>query len=176
MRIVYVLTSIGVGGAERQVISLATGMARRGYTVALLVLRSRLAEECHTDLPVTSLEVRKTPLSFLAGMARGRRFLTDLRPDLVHSHGFHANIAARLLKLPSPMLVVVSTVHNVYEGGWRRILAYRLTDALSSRTTAVSEAVANRFIGLKAVSKRKYVVVRNAFELEELVPQPGRRE
>ena len=176
MRIVYVLTSIGVGGAERQVINLASRMAQRGHTVALLVLRPRLAEEWHTDLPVTSLEVRKTPVSVLVGMVRGRLFLAEFRPDLVHSHGFHANITARLLKLLAPTLVVVSTVHNVYEGGWRRMLAYRLTDALSRRTTAVSEAAANRFTGLKAVSKRKCVVVQNAFNLEKLVPQPGGRE
>lgn len=176
MRIVYVLTSIGVGGAERQVTALAAKMAGRGHTVALLVLRPRLAEEWPTDLPVTSLEVRKMPLSFLAGMARGRRFLADFRPDLVHSHSFHANIAARLLKLLAPTPVVVSTVHNVYEGGWRRMLAYRLTDAFGSRTTAVSKAAADRFIRLKAVPWHKCVVVRNAFDLDELVPQPERRE
>jgi hypothetical protein len=46
---------------------------------------------------------------------------------------------------------VISTIHNVYEGGWRRMMAYRLTDGLSSQTTAVSQVAADRFVWLKAV-------------------------
>jgi len=34
-------------------------------------------------------------------------------PDLVHSHSFHANIVARLLKPFVPAAAVLSTVHNV---------------------------------------------------------------
>ena len=41
MRIVYVLTSLGMGGAERQTIALAEWMASQGHTIAFVVLRSR---------------------------------------------------------------------------------------------------------------------------------------
>ena len=36
MRIVYVLTSLGVGGAEKQAIALAEQMQLRGHSVAIL--------------------------------------------------------------------------------------------------------------------------------------------
>ena len=45
MRIVYVLTSLGVGGAEKQVIGLADRMADRGHQVLLLVLKEQAREE-----------------------------------------------------------------------------------------------------------------------------------
>jgi glycosyltransferase involved in cell wall biosynthesis len=175
MRIVYVLTSLGMGGAERQALALAERMSRRGHTVAILVLRPRLAEEWPTTLHVVHLEMRKTPFSVLRSLARGRRFLLEFQPDLLHSHSYHANIVARLLKALVPAPAVLSTVHNVYEGGWLRMLVYRLTDGLSRRTTAVSQAAAQRFVRLKAVPQQKCVVVANGIEIAEFVPGRERR-
>jgi glycosyltransferase involved in cell wall biosynthesis len=175
MRIVYVLTSLGMGGAERQVLALAGRMEARGHTVALLVLRPRLAEEWPTALDVIHLEMRKTPFSVLAGLAQGQRFLKSFRPDLLHGHSFHANLVARLLKALVPATVVLSTVHNVYEGGWVRMLAYRLTDGLSCRTTAISEAVAKRFVRVGAVPQRKCIVLTNGIDSGEFAPSEDRR-
>ncbi len=175
MRIVYVLTSLGMGGAEKQALALAERMEKRGHQVALLVLRPRVPEEWPTAVGASRLGMRKTPLSLLAGFVRGYRFLGDFRPDLVHSHSFHANIFARLLRLQMLHLVVVSTVHNVYEGGWPRMLAYRLTDGLSRRTIAVSQAVANRFVRLKAIAERKCLVLPNGIDTDEFTPNGERR-
>jgi glycosyltransferase involved in cell wall biosynthesis len=174
MRIVYVLTSLGMGGAERQVLALADRMAARGHTVALLILRPRLKEEWPTSLNVIRLEMQRTPFSVLAGLVRGRQFLRDFKPDVVHSHSFHANIVARLLKVLVPDISVLCTVHNVYEGGRSRMMAYRLTDVLSNRTTAVSRAAADRFVRLKAVPQRKCVVLTNGIDTAEFVPDADR--
>ncbi len=175
MRIVYVLTSLGVGGAERQTLALAARMAQRGHSVALMVLQPRFAEEWSTELPVVRLGMIRSPESAFAGLARARRFLRDFRPDLVHSHSFHANMVARLLKLLVSAPTVLCTVHNVYEGGWPRMLAYRMTDPLSRCTTAVSQAVAQRFIRLGAIPRRKCLVLTNGIDAAEFSPDPIRR-
>jgi len=83
MRIVYVLTSLGMGGAERQVLAIAARMADRGHSVALLVLRPQLKNEWPTALSCVHLDMRRNPLRFIYGLARGRRFLREFRPDLV---------------------------------------------------------------------------------------------
>ena len=175
LRIVYVLTSLGVGGAERQVAALGRSMSRDGHAVSLLVLRPPLAEELDTALPIIHLNLRKNPFSLAAALFRARRVLLDLHPDLVHSHSFHANIFARLLRLAGASPVVLSTVHNIYEGGRLRMLAYRVTDGLSLHTTAVSQAVAQRFIERKAVPLRKISVLTNAIDLSEFTPDHIRR-
>lgn len=176
MRIVYILTSLGMGGAERLVLALGRSMAARGHTVALLVLRPRLPEEWPTNLDVIHLDMRKTPLSILAAILRGRRFLRKFRPDIVHSHGFHGNIVARIFRLLGAGPAPISTIHNVYEGGRLRMIAYRLTDPLSRLTTAVSAAVRERFVRLKAVPARKCVVLANGIDIAEFAPGPVRRE
>ena len=175
MRIVYLFTSLGMGGAERLGLAIAERMATRGHTVSLLILRSRLAQEWPTTLDVLHLDLRKTPASFFTGMKQAVRFLHGFKPDLLHSHSFHANMFARLLKVFVPSVAVISTVHNVFEGGSLRMLSYRMTDRLSRRTVAVSHAAADRFIQLKSVPRDKCVVITNAIDASEFVPNPTRR-
>jgi len=175
MRIVYVLTSLGMGGAERQVLALATRMAERGDTITLMVLRPQLMDEWPTELNVFRLDMRRNLFSVMAGLLRGRQFLRSFRPDIVHSHSFHANIIARLLKLLLPSMVVVSTIHNVYEGGSVRMLVYRLTDGLSRCTTAVSKAAADRFVQLRAVPRSKCIILTNGIDGSEFAPDENRR-
>ncbi|MGB0064153.1 MAG: glycosyltransferase [Terracidiphilus sp.] len=186
MRIVTVLTSLGVGGAEKQALAVAKRMVKRGHEVAVLVLRAQLPQEWPTALPVVHLDiygVRENPVSLAAGFVRGRRFLHDFRPDVVHSHSFHANLLARMLQIGAAIrtanggrcAAVISTVHNVYEGGWMRMMAYRLTDGLSDCTVAVSQAAAERFVGLKAIPKHKYLVRVNGIDGAEFAPDTERR-
>ncbi len=171
MRIVYLLSSLGVGGAEKQALAIADRMAARGHTVRLLVLLPPLAAEWPTTIPTLYLNLRKNPWTMLDGFRRAHAFLRDFRPDLVHGHGYHANIFARLLRLATPPFVALSTVHNVYEGGRHRMLAYRVTDRLSRHTVAVSQAAANRFIRLGAVPRRKCSVILNGIDVHEFAPE-----
>lgn len=175
MRIAYVLTSLGIGGAERQVVALAERMAARGHAVSLVVLLPRQAAEWPTNVELVRLDMRKTPASLLAGFCRARRFLRAFQPELIHSHTFYANLMARLLRLSSTTAPLISTIHNVYEGPWTRMAAYRLTDFLSRRTTAVSQAAAERFVRLKAVSAHKCSVITNGIDITEFAPSAERR-
>jgi glycosyltransferase involved in cell wall biosynthesis len=175
MRIVTVLTSLGVGGAEKLALAVAERMSERGHTVALLVLMAQAPAQWPTKLPTLYLDIRKEPGSMLAGFRRARRFLAEFRPEVVHSHSFHANIFSRLMGLGMGEAAVLSTIHNVYEGGWPRMMAYRLTDGLSRRSAAVSRAAAERFVRLGAVPARKCVVVPNGFDLAEFAPSAERR-
>jgi glycosyltransferase involved in cell wall biosynthesis len=175
MRIVYVLTSVGMGGAEKQVVALAARMAERGHTVALISLMARKSEEWPASVEVLYLDIRKTPWSAWAGLMRGRLFLRRFRPSIVHSHSFHANMLARLLTLFVPRIAVLSTIHNVYEGGWLRMLAYRLTNGLSRRTVAVSQAAADRFMRVGAVPRGRCAVILNGIDIHEFSPDEERR-
>lgn len=175
MRIAYVLTSLGVGGAERQAVTLAERIAARGHAVSLIVLRGRQPHEWPTTLDLVRLDMQKNPASIMAGLVRARRFLRAFQPDLLHSHTYPANMAARLLKIVCPAAVVLSTVHSVYEGSWPRMLAYRLSDPFSSRTTSVSQAGASRYVRLKAVPAHKCTVVTNGIDTEEFAPNSERR-
>ena len=53
------------------------------------------------------------PLGFVRLLA----LLRKLRPQVLHSHMFHANLLARLARLLYPVPVLISTLHSIAESG-----------------------------------------------------------
>jgi glycosyltransferase involved in cell wall biosynthesis len=157
------------------VAGLAQRMAARGHAVALVVLRPQEPDGFSANLDVLHLNMDGSAASLIGGLRRGASFMRGFRPDLIHSHNFHGNMLGRAFKLNYRQAPLVSTIHNVYEGGWPRMLAYRLSDRLADRVTAVSEAVAERYVELKAVTRSKCLVVTNGIETGEFAPDAERR-
>lgn len=176
MRIALMLTSLGMGGAERQVVSLAGRLQSRGHAVGLVTLMPPLANEWPTDVEIERLGMTKSPVSAGKALVQGYRFLRAFHPDIVHSHTKHANLVARLLHLSGAAPCVLTTLHSLQDGGRGRMLLYRLTDPLAAHTTAVSQAVADRYLACKAVTKGKCSVVTNAIDTDLFRPDAKRRE
>jgi len=175
MRIVYLLTTLGIGGTERLVLALAERMAARGHEVRIVTLAGEPAEQWPTRLDVVHLEVDRNPLRVLRGLMRGAGVVRRFRPQILHSHNFHGNLFARGIKMAWPPVRVISTVHNEYEGGSARMLALQLTDGLSERSVAVSEAVAERALELGIVPARKCSVISNGIDVAQFTPNAARR-
>src|SRR5215472_14042685 len=98
MRIAFVITGLGMGGAEVQVCNLAAGWVRRGAVVQIISMLDKIAP--HPQLADGSIVVRTL------GMERGRwsprhlaRYVREARrfqPDVVHAQLFHASLLARV--------------------------------------------------------------------------------
>lgn len=178
MRILYIVTSLGVGGAERQTIALAERMAARGNTVAILTLK-HVDEELPVRLPVLRLNLAKTPSGIQRGLKFSAGFLAAFRADIVHSHTFPANLFARLLRRQmqsdEELPVIVNTIHNIYEGGWHRRLLYRLTRPWVNAITAVSEAAADAHARGCGIARDSITVIANGIETDEYTPDAERR-
>ncbi len=162
-----------MGGAERLTMALAERMTARGHQVLAVVLKGPHGGDLKCPVEVVHLGMEQRPASAVSGAARAMWLLRGFGPDVIHSHGFQANMLARLVGAVTPGVRVVSTIHNVYEGGRMRMLAYRLTDGLAGRTVAVCEAAARRFEALSAVSRCG--VVRNGIEVDGFAPDSARR-
>ncbi len=170
MRIAYLLNSLGIGGAEKQVVGLAERMRARGHIVIILVLTPPAGEQWATSVNVVHLNLRKSLWSLIANWIRAVGELREFKADLLHCHNFHGNIFGRMLKLALPDVCVVSTIHNVYEGGRLRMVAYRLSDPLCRRTVAVCEAAARKMVEAGAVPRRKCGAIANGIDANEFTP------
>lgn len=175
MRIAYILNTLETGGAERQVLSLAEQMRSRGHAVRVLVLREPAAHPLRTDLDVVYLRMRRDAFCAAAGLARALREVHEFRPQVMHGNQFHGNMLARLLHLAHPKVPVISTIHNVYEGGRARTLAYRVSDLLSARNVAVCTAAAERFAAIHACAPEKLRVIANGIDGAAFTPDAARR-
>jgi len=170
MKLLYVITGLGIGGAETQLLAVAQQMASKHDVHICCLTGEHKASVGRTGLVIDSLDIKKTPLSLLIGFSRLRAMIVRLKPDVVHSHMVHANILSRLVRLTTRMPRLICSAHNTNEGGWLRMFAYRVTDRLASLTTNVSKEAVLSFEEKGAVRKGKMVVVSNGIDTLKFKP------
>ncbi|MEO6056332.1 MAG: glycosyltransferase [Gemmatimonadales bacterium] len=180
MRILFLSTSMGMGGADSQLFTAAQVLQARGHAVrivSLTPLGPMGLEAGRLGVPTESLDMRRG-FPDPRGLLRLARVVRQWRPDVVHSHMVHANLMARALRLVAPVPGLVSTIHNIYEGGRLRMAAYRLTNGLVDHMTIISTAAAERFIRDRIVPERLLSVVPNGVDpdLFRSVPSETRTE
>jgi glycosyltransferase involved in cell wall biosynthesis len=166
MRILFLSTSMGMGGADSQLLSAAQELRSRGHEVLIISLTplGPMGLQARSiGVPAESLEMERG-IPDPRGLVRLARRVRAWRPDVVHSHMVHANLLARVLRLLAPVPALVSTIHNIYEGGRLRMAAYRLTNRLVDHMTIISEAAADRFIRERIVPKELLSVVPNGVD------------
>jgi len=159
--VLFVITSLDYGGAETQVVSLATEFAKRGWKAELVSLLEPVAfvKELHmAGVSTDTLHMRRGVADPRA-LSRLARALRRFRPDVVHSHMVHANLLARLARVVAPVPYLISTAHSISEGGRLRELAYRFTDRMCDLTTNVSSAGTERYesVGATFPGKSRYL-------------------
>lgn len=178
MRILLLSTSMGMGGADKLLLTAAQTMRSRGnevIIVSLTALGPMGLQAQGLGIPTESLNMgRGVPDP--RGLVRLVRLVREWRPDVVHSHMVHANLMARVLRLLVRIPVMISTIHNIYEGGRARMTGYRLTNSLVDHITIVSEAAADRFVKEGIVPRDLLSVVPNGVDVDlfESVPASTR--
>ena len=179
MRVLFLSTSMGMGGADKLLLTAAQEMRSRGHEVliaSLTPLGPMGLEARSMGIPTESLEMRRG-FPDPRGLVRVVHLTRSWRPDVVHSHMIHANLMARALRLPVPLPALISTIHNIYEGGPAWMAAYRLTNSLVDQMTIVSQAAADRFVTESIIPKGLLRVLPNGLDITPFQNVPaGARE
>ena len=167
-----------LAGAERQVMLLARGLARRNWRVTIVALSgsgtNAIEDLRSAGVEFLSLEMRKG-LADPRGWIGFRNWLRCRRPDIVHAHLPHAAWFARWSRLWAPVPVVIDSIHTSAIGTFGRRLGYRLSKRLPDAVCAVSEGVADAYRAARMISPRRLVVIPNGVDVERWRPDPGAR-
>jgi glycosyltransferase involved in cell wall biosynthesis len=177
MKILFVITSLGIGGAERQVLNLADSLSAMGHQIQIAYLTgpARLMPK-NPNIKVVPISISKSPFRFARGYLRLRRLISDFKPDVVHSHMVHGNLLARVVRLTTKIPKLVCTAHNTNEGGWPRMFAYRLTDSLADISTNVSKEAVEVFEAKGAAPPGRMLVIYNGIDTQKFSPDSAERE
>jgi glycosyltransferase involved in cell wall biosynthesis len=168
-----------IGGAERQVLALATGLRRRGWNVTVVALAGTGGEAAKTlerdGIGYLSLEMRKG-LADPRGWLRLLAWLRKHKPDIVHAHLPHAAWMARAARLLVHSPAFVDTIHSASTGCWTRRFGYRLTRSLPGCVVAVSHAAAESHVDAGMVNPQRLKVIYNGVDMEAWRPDAPNRE
>jgi glycosyltransferase involved in cell wall biosynthesis len=171
MKILHVISSSGMYGAEAVILNLLRAF-NEGPHLSFLGVFSNFPEpnlQLHEAAIGQGVESHMIPCNgrFDRGpLARIRELVTGAAVDVVHAHGYKADIfvylALRALRVP-----LVSTCHTWYDND-RKVYLYGALDRRIlrnyARVTAVSEQVRLRL--LKAgVAAEKINIIRNGIDL-----------
>jgi glycosyltransferase involved in cell wall biosynthesis len=167
IKIIQLIPSLSIGGAERMVIALAAGLDRDIFEVSVVCLRpagewkKQLEEK---NIPVKIIGNARRPIIF--DFFNLVSFFKQEKPDIVHTHLFGADVYGRLAARLAGVPVIVSTEHNLnFNENFPRKFAKFLTAKLSDRVIAVSRAVKEYLINKEGVASAKIDVVYNGIDV-----------
>lgn len=166
MKILYLITGLGLGGAENVVANLADQMVARGHEVKIAYLTGNISVRPKTsDIEIIYLGLESSKNLFSASR-KYQKLIKKYQPDVVHAHMVHANIFARINRLFSKIPKLICTAHSSNEGGKLRMLAYRFTNWLSDFNTNVSKEATLSLINKGAFSVKNITTIYNGIELK----------
>lgn len=170
--------SLGIGGAETQLVRIAAGLAESGHevTVASLLRMDELRPVLDragvpvVDIPTAGLAGPVTALAATVGLLRRRR------PEVVVSFDYQSNVLGRLAGRTCGVPVVVSSIRSEHFGGPRRDAVLRLTDRACTLTVVNSEAAADGLTRRGVVPPTRLRVIPNGIDVAAHVQSTGSRE
>ncbi len=172
MRILYVISKLSFGGAEKQLVELSRQLAGRGHEVAIYTLNCDAPRKPElAGSGVTLITDQKRVRLDPAVLWRLRKLIGRWRPDIIHGFLFDGDFYSRVAALGSGIPVLNSERSDDYRLSWQQSLAHRFTRRLARGVVANTfsgKAFAQRLFGLPSEDVH---VVWNGIALEALERQ-----
>ena len=180
MKVLHVITGLGVGGAELQLRSLLQHTRHQSDVVTLYNPGPVAGMISGDGGRVRDLGmIRNTELSALLRLAR---LIRAGGYDVVHTHLYRSCIYGRLAARLAGTPVVVTTEHSIGETHLERRrmtlgvrTLYLATDLCSDATIAVSDAVAQRLVAW-GVAARKIEMIPNGLDFTRVAYDAAARD
>ncbi|WP_042348360.1 glycosyltransferase [Bacillus massiliigorillae] len=170
INILFLITGLNVGGAEMQVYHMIKRLKKieacHPIVVSLLEpgpVGQKLKDE---KVKVYSLQMERGKME-LKAITKLNKIVKQEEIHLVHSHLFHANVLARVIKIFNPRIKIVTTIHNLNIGGRNREKILQYTNFLSQSNTIISETARQYFIKKGAFANNQLKLIPNGVDMEE---------
>src|SRR5262245_59105276 len=171
-RIVFLVPSFDIGGAEHQILRTARGLDRRRFEPTVLAFTpgsGRLARELEAaGVPAVHLGVKwRSPFA----AARLWWWLRTHRCDVLMSYMFHANVASRLVRRAAGVPYLVCSERMVeWEPPWR-LAVNRATVRLADVVTTNSAAGVKFWAGQLRIPESSIRLIHNGLDVSVFRPR-----
>jgi glycosyltransferase involved in cell wall biosynthesis len=184
MKLLFLIRSLGMGGAERQLVNLSGALKERGHDVTVCVYYPGGEFEAELVSSGVRLEVikKRGRADVFGFLMRLVRFVRDERPDAIHSYLTVPNAFTALIK---PFIGKTKLVWGVRASNME-LQNYGLPDVIASRAEALLSGRADLIItnsraGLehaagKGFPQDRMRIVNNGIDTERFRPDPDARK
>ncbi|MEJ5200941.1 MAG: glycosyltransferase [Anaerolineales bacterium] len=176
-KVYFLIRSIGIGGAERQLCLLASELQKNGYQTKIITIYgsgSSEAEPKSIDINITSLGRRnRWDLSFFIKLFA---LIKKEKPDILHSYLQIANIAAALVKILFPRIKVVWGIRASYVDTSQYGCLVQITQKVHDHLNKMPDYIIfNSQAGMKYAAglgypKEKSCVIQNGIDTKRFFP------
>ena len=170
MNILLVVTGLNMGGAENLVTQYADEFFNLNHIVTIVYLTGDIElYPKNKKIQLKPLHITKNPLSLFKAIFIFHQLIKEFKPDVIHSHLFHANILSRFIKLLNPNTKLICSAHNTHESGWFRSCLYRFTDFIPNITTNASHEAVDVYIDKQLSKSERIIPVYNGIDTNKFL-------
>jgi glycosyltransferase involved in cell wall biosynthesis len=169
MKILYVISELTLGGAQKQLVELARQLAARNHEVRIYTLNDDVPRRAELAGSAVELVVdQKQSKLDLAVLRRLRALILRWRPDVVHGFLFDGHLYSRIAAAGTGIPVLNSERSHDYRLSVPQAVAHRLTRSLARGVVANTHAGAAFARRLFALPADDVHVVWNGVRVDEL--------
>lgn len=184
INLLYIITKLELGGAQKQLLSLIRGLDKEKYNLFLFTAKDGLL--INEALAIKNLHLRRSiflerrinPFKDLAALIEVGVFIKKNKIQIVHTHSSKAGILGRFAARLANITLIIHTVH-----GWSfhdyqsRVINYlylileRISASFTSKIIVVSDFDRDKGLKNSVGCKNKYVLIRYGIEASQFEPQ-----
>ena len=175
-KIRYLITGLSTGGAEmliRDIVERVDSDRFEIVVVSILPL-GQIGKQIR-DFGIKTLSLGTLNKFNPQSLWLLLKILREEKPDILHTHLFHADILGRVLGSITGVPKIISTIHNVEFGSLFREKLLSLTRSFVDLNIAVSKRVASNAVKKGIVDKDKVQVIHNGINLKNF-PEKDKAE
>ncbi len=183
INLLYIINSLTLGGAEKQVVTLLNHLDKERYHVVVCCIRSGgpLEDEIR-DENVEVIYLRMRLRYFFIAIYKLVRLMKKKNIQIVHTHLYTSSFWGRIAAWIAGVPIVIATEHG--RGLWkkgRHLMFERIANRYTDMRIAVSEDVRQIRINREHTHPEKVMTIRNAinpddFMVSDSVRQGKRKE
>ncbi len=187
MKIVHIITRLILGGAQENTLITCKLLAERGHNVTLITgpalgpegdLYEQAENQKFKFIILDNLRRQINPLHDLPGYFQTKKLLSQIQPDIVHTHSAKAGILGRFaaynLKPKRP--AIVHTIHGLafhpYQSQWLNKFYIAIEKSAAKRTDffiSVADAMTNQALAAGIGEKGQFVTAYSAIEEDDFL-------
>ena len=185
MKICHIITRMIVGGAQENTLLTIIDHIGKGHEVILLtgpspgpegeLLKNSNSPDFETVL-IPSLQREISPLNDLKAYREIKKFLSERKIDVVHTHSSKAGVIGRAAAWNAGVPFVCHTVHGQafhrYEKSWKNFI-YKTSERWAAKRChkifAVADAMIQQCISANIAPSEKYMTVYSGMELDNFI-------